>query len=312
MRPLHTESLIGPGSMKAAGSVISKLELKKALIVTDAVSCQKRVPAWVVGGRGVHPGRGWACSCTQSHAHECLVTLGGGRGTGISQLCPTALRLTTTADPPHGLQHMAKSGATRAVTDVLDSIGVKAVIFDGAMPNPTDLNVADGLALLKENNCDFVISFGGGSSHDCAKGISMVATNGGRIHDYEGVDQSKVPMLPLVSVNTTAGTASEMTRFCIITDSARRVKMAIVDSQATPTIAVDDPALMVGMPKGLTAATGMDALTHAVEAYMSTISNPVTGAHVCVLGWVGGWCVLGGRGRGECWLPSAGGKGEQR
>ena len=174
--------------------------------------------------------------------------------------------------------YLAKSGATKAITDVLDTIGVQAVVFDGAMPNPTDENVADGEKAFKAEGCDFIISFGGGSSHDCAKGVNLVVSNGGRIHDYEGIDRSAAPLLPLISVNTTAGTASEMTRFCIITDSSRHVKMAIIDAAVTPAIAVDDPALMVGMPKGLTAATGMDALTHAVEAYMSTISNPVTDA----------------------------------
>ncbi|KAL6768094.1 putative alcohol dehydrogenase [Auxenochlorella protothecoides] len=173
---------------------------------------------------------------------------------------------------------LAKAGAVQPVLDMLAANGVEAIVFPGAKPNPTDENVADGLAMLKQHGCDFIVSYGGGSSHDCAKGIAIVATNGGRIHDYEGVDRSSKPILPLVSVNTTAGTASEMTRFCIITDSSRRVKMAIVDSAVTPTIAVDDPELMVKMPAALTAATGMDALTHAVEAYMSTISNPVTDA----------------------------------
>lgn len=174
--------------------------------------------------------------------------------------------------------YMAKSGAVNAVIDVLNKSGVEAVVFDGAVPNPTDKNVEDGLALLKQHGCDHIVSFGGGSSHDCAKGVGIVATNGGRIHDYEGVDVSSKPMLPLVSINTTAGTASEMTRFCIITDTSRHVKMAIVDSKCTPTIAVDDPLLMHKMPPALTAATGMDALTHAVEAYVSTISTPLTDA----------------------------------
>ncbi|KAL4428128.1 hypothetical protein ABPG75_002217 [Micractinium tetrahymenae] len=174
--------------------------------------------------------------------------------------------------------YMAKSGAVGKVVDVLASVGVEAVVFDGAVPNPTDKNVEDGLALLRSNGCDFIVSFGGGSSHDCAKGVGIVAANGGRIHDYEGVDVSAQPMLPVVAVNTTAGTASEITRFCIITDTSRSVKMAIVDSKCTPTIAVDDPTLMVKKPAALTAATGMDALTHAVEAYVSTISTPVTDA----------------------------------
>lgn len=173
---------------------------------------------------------------------------------------------------------LSKCGAVAAITDLLSSIGVEHALFDKAVPNPTDKGVEAGLAMLQREGCDFIVSFGGGSSHDNAKAVGIVATNGGRIHDYEGIDVGPKPMMPLVSVNTTAGTASEMTRFCIITDSARHVKMAIVDSKCTPMIAVDDPLLMVNMPKSLTAATGMDAMTHAVEAYVSTISNPITDA----------------------------------
>lgn len=164
------------------------------------------------------------------------------------------------------------------LTEVLLESKISYVIFDGTQPNPTVGNVNDGLALLKENNCDCVISFGGGSPHDCAKGIALVAVNGGSIKDYEGVDKSAKPQLPLIAINTTAGTASEMTRFCIITDEERHIKMAIVDKHTTPILAVNDPMLMLDMPKSLTAATGMDALTHAVEAYVSTIATPVTDA----------------------------------
>ncbi|HML35391.1 MULTISPECIES: iron-containing alcohol dehydrogenase [Sporomusa] len=165
---------------------------------------------------------------------------------------------------------------TKKLTDVLDKIGVSYVIFDGAQPNPTVTNVNDGLKLLQDNKCDFVISFGGGSPHDCAKGIAIVAANGGKIEDYEGLNKSAKPQMPLIAVNTTSGTASQMTRFCIITDESRHVKMAIVDWHTTAVIAVDDAELMVAMPPALTAATGMDALTHAVEAYVSTIATPVT------------------------------------
>lgn len=165
---------------------------------------------------------------------------------------------------------------TKKLTDVLEKIGVEYVIFDGAQPNPTVGNVNDGLKLLKDNECDFVISFGGGSPHDCAKGIAIVAANGGKIEDYEGLNKSAKPQMPLIAVNTTSGTASQMTRFCIITDETRHVKMAIVDWHTTAVIAVDDAELMVAMPPALTAATGMDALTHAVEAYVSTIATPVT------------------------------------
>lgn len=121
-----------------------------------------------------------------------------------------------------------------------------------------------------------IIAVGGGSPIDCAKGIGLVITNGGSIKDYEGLDKSENPMPPFIAVNTTAGTASEMTRFTIITDTDRHVKMAIVDWHVTPNVAINDPELMISMPVALTAATGMDALTHAIEAYVSTIATPVT------------------------------------
>lgn len=168
------------------------------------------------------------------------------------------------------------AGITKQITDLLDAAKMKYVVYDETIPNPTDTNVHAGVDVYKKEKCDSLITLGGGSSHDCGKGVGLVIANGGKIHDYEGVDKSSKPMPPYLAVNTTAGTASEMTRFCIITDTSRHVKMAIVDWRVTPGIAVDDPMLMVGMPPALTAATGMDALTHAVEAYVSTIANPMT------------------------------------
>ena len=173
---------------------------------------------------------------------------------------------------------LGQIGIVKKVTDVLDNKNIEYAIYDETKPNPTVKNVNDGLALLKEKECDFVISLGGGSAHDCAKGIALLATNGGEIKDYEGVDKSKKPQLPMVGINTTAGTGSEMTLFAIITDEERHIKMALVDKHLTPIIAVNAPMLMLAMPKSLTAATGMDALTHAVEAYVSTAATPITDA----------------------------------
>lgn len=172
----------------------------------------------------------------------------------------------------HGL------GLADRIAGLLRRDNIASAIFAGAQPNPTVANVETGLALLQAEQCDCVISLGGGSSHDCAKGIALTATNGGSIRDYEGVDRSARAQLPLIAINTTAGTASEMTRFCIITDEARQVKMAIVDRHVTPLLSVNDPELMLGKPKLLTAATGMDALTHAVEAYVSVAATPITDA----------------------------------
>ncbi|MBE7215565.1 L-threonine dehydrogenase [Shewanella benthica] len=173
---------------------------------------------------------------------------------------------------------LVEIGLVGQVAEKLGAAGIVTTIFDGVQPNPTCGNVEAGLKLLRSHDCDFVVSLGGGSPHDCAKGIALVATNGGSIKDYEGLDMSAKPQLPLVAINTTAGTASEMTRFCIITDEARHIKMAIVDKHTTPILSVNDPELMLAKPAGLTAATGMDALTHAIEAYVSIAANPITDA----------------------------------
>ena len=173
---------------------------------------------------------------------------------------------------------ITQAGIAKKITSLLDAAKMKYVVYDETIPNPTDKNVHDGVEVYKKNKCDSLISLGGGSSHDCGKGIGLVIANGGKIHDYEGVKKYKKPFPPYVAVNTTAGTASEMTRFCIITDTSRKVKMAIVDWRCTPSVAIDDPVLMMGMPPALTAATGMDALTHAVEAYVSTAATPMTDA----------------------------------
>lgn len=167
---------------------------------------------------------------------------------------------------------LAKNGMAENIQTILSDAGVESTVFGGVEPNPKDVNVEAGLQVFRENGCDSIIS------HDCAKAIALVASNGGNIRDYEGVDRSSNPLCPMIAVNTTAGTASEITRFCIITDTSRHVKMAIVDWRVTPQIAINDPNLMVGMPPALTAATGMDALTHAIEAYVSTNANPLTDA----------------------------------
>ncbi|WP_373796679.1 iron-containing alcohol dehydrogenase [Neisseria dentiae] len=173
---------------------------------------------------------------------------------------------------------LSKMGVADQIGGLLKEKGIDYAVFDQVQPNPTVSNVNAGLAKLKESSADCVVSLGGGSSHDAAKAIAIVAANGGKIEDYEGLDKSKKPQIPLVAINTTAGTASEMTRFTIITDETRHVKMAIVDKHVTPLLSVNEPALMEGMPAPLTAATGMDALTHAVEAYVSTAASPITDA----------------------------------
>ncbi len=169
-------------------------------------------------------------------------------------------------------------GIAGKVTDVLEKNNIPYHIFDGVKPNPTVKNVDNGLIILKENNCDFIVSIGGGSAHDCAKAISVLAANGGRIQDYRGTDMSKKASVPLVAVNTTAGTASECTRAYVILDEETNDKYGSRDKNVMAAIAVDDHELMMGLPKGLTAGTGMDALTHAVECYTSINGYCLTSA----------------------------------
>ena len=202
-----------------------------------------------------------------------LMGVGCSKETGAQAKALGASKLLIVTDAG-----LAKMGVADQIKGQLEAAGLQAIIFAGAEPNPTDTNVHDGVKVYQENKCDGIVSLGGGSSHDCGKGVGLVIGNGGHIRDFEGVNKSTKPMPPFLAINTTAGTASEMTRFCIITNTDTHVKMAIVDWRCTPNIAINDPVLMVGMPPALTAATGMDALTHAVEAYVSTIATPIADA----------------------------------
>jgi alcohol dehydrogenase len=150
---------------------------------------------------------------------------------------------------------LRESGVVKKVTDVLDEAKVPYAIFDEVKPNPTTRNVNDAFALLKEEGCDFLVSVGGGSPQDTASAVAILATNGGDIRDYEGIGKSSKRALPVVAINTTAGTAAEVTINYVITDEERKVKMVIVDPNSLAVISVNDPELMLGKPKGLTAAT---------------------------------------------------------
>lgn len=164
---------------------------------------------------------------------------------------------------------IAGSDILPKVTAPLDAENIDYVVYSDVDPNPTVKNVEEGLAALKENACDFIISLGGGSPQDAASCISILAINGGRPQDYEGVNKSSKKGLPVVAINTTAGTSAEITINYVITDEERKVKMVMVDKNSLALISVNDPELMVSMSKSLTAATGMDALTHAIEALVT-------------------------------------------
>ncbi len=174
---------------------------------------------------------------------------------------------------------IAKTGILNKITSLLTQGGLtEYTLFTDVHPNPTIKDVHAGLAVYKENNCDSLISLGGGSPHDCAKAIGMMVTNPGVITDYEGIDKLYERLPPLIAINTTAGTASEMTKFSVITDEKTHHKMVIVDRRLTPKVAINDPLLMLSLPPKLTKETGIDALVHAIEAYVSKEANYLTDA----------------------------------
>jgi len=171
---------------------------------------------------------------------------------------------------------------TRWVPDVqasLEEAGIPWEIFSDISPNPRSSQVKGGVTRFTAGQCDCIIAVGGGSPMDCAKGIGIIATNGGSILDYEGVDTIPNPLPPLIFIPTTAGTASDVSQFSIINDEFRRVKIAIVSKIIVPDVALVDPETTLSMPSYLTACTGMDALVHAVEAYVSSAASPLTDIH---------------------------------
>lgn len=175
-------------------------------------------------------------------------------------------------------RRLISSGVAEQVLSILRKSGLDYVVYDEVQPNPTCQNVHDGLQVFQDHGCDAIISIGGGSPQDAAKGIGIVATNGGHIRAYEGLHQSKHKSVPLVAINTTAGTSSEVTMNYVITDEERKVKMVMVDRNSLVELSVNDPELMLSKPANLTAATGMDALTHAVEAMVTPGGFTVTSA----------------------------------
>ena len=171
-----------------------------------------------------------------------------------------------------------EGGPVKQVEDSLQQAGVDYVIYDGVEPNPKIANVEEGKKIYLDNACDSIISVGGGSPNDCAKGIGIVLTNGDDVTKLAGIETLKNPLPPLMAVNTTAGTASEITRHAVLTNEKTKLKFVVVSWRNVPLVSFNDPMIMLEIPPALTAATGMDALTHCVESYVSTNRNPITDA----------------------------------
>lgn len=165
-------------------------------------------------------------------------------------------------------RHVAVSDMMKQLTALLDENGIDCVIFDGITGEPTDTMIENGVEMLKSSGCDFIIGIGGGSPLDSAKAIAAMTVNEGSIADYNGKEITG-EILPLAAIPTTAGTGSEATKFTVITDSKKGIKMLLKGDVLVPKLAIVDSSFTVGAPKSVTSATGLDALTHAVEAYTS-------------------------------------------
>lgn len=172
-----------------------------------------------------------------------------------------------------------QAGWTGKIAEQLAAADITAIPFTGVTPNPKDHEVMAGVARYREAGCDGIVVVGGGSPMDCAKGIGIVCSNQGHILDYEGVDQVPMAMPPLICIPTTAGSAADISQFAIITDTAGLKKIAIVSKSVVPDLALIDPLLTTTMSTELTACTGMDALVHAIEAYVSNASSTFTDLH---------------------------------
>ena len=171
---------------------------------------------------------------------------------------------------------MVASGWAKRCGDQLAAVNIATSVFSGVQPDPTDENVRDGLALLRKDNCDLVIGFGGGSPMDAAKVIAVAATNDAPLRDFSGYHRIARPGVPLVLIPTTAGTGSEVTKVAVITDTERNVKMMMLDVHLLARVALIDYELSLTMPRALTAHVGVDTLTHGIEAYVSRKANALT------------------------------------
>lgn len=159
---------------------------------------------------------------------------------------------------------------------ILTTAGLGCVIYDHVTENPTSADVERCAQFARSQQIDLIVGLGGGSSMDCAKGANFLLTNGGRIHDYRGVGKASLPMLPMIGIPTTSGTGSEAQSFAVIADSETHVKMACGDPKAAFRVAILDPELTTTMPRSVTAATGIDAMTHAIESFVTTKRNAIS------------------------------------
>ena len=201
-----------------------------------------------------------------------------GRG-ALSQIGESALRLGASKVFVVSDTDVIRAGWVDAALHYLASVGLKTEVFADLTTNPKDHEVVEGTRHYLASQCDAIVAVGGGSPTDVAKAVAILASNGGSLRDYEGINRITRPLPPMVIAPSTAGAGSEVSQFAIIVDTARKLKMSIISKSLVPDIAIVDPQLLETKDPLLAAATGLDALTHAIEAYVSLAATPLTDIH---------------------------------
>ena len=209
---------------------------------------------------------------SQFNIPSTLITGAGASGELVAQLTRLeANRVLLATDA-----FMVSSGLAGRFQEAMTAAGLHVELFHGIQPDPTDDNVREGVSRYREGNCQAIVALGGGSPMDAAKAIAVLLTNEGPLARFQGYHQIPRPGVPLIVIPTTAGTGSEVTKVAVITDTARDVKMMMLDRHLLPTVALVDYELTLSMPPALTAHVGVDTLTHGIEAY---VSRKATAAH---------------------------------
>jgi len=231
--------------------------------------------------RGVteYPGSHWVCKRRGNMLGvyklptELFFGCGASKHTGEKLKELGARKVFLVCDP--GIK---QAGLLEGIIASIKEAGLEYVVYDGIKPEPTSDIIEEGTEVLRKSGCDVVLGVGGGSALDCAKAFAAMVTNEGQITDYTGVGKLRNKPLPIVAIPTTAGTGSEATMFTVITDAKTKLKAPVGSYMLMPVLAILDPELTVGLPPHLTASTGMDALTHAIESYVNVNSHPISEA----------------------------------
>ncbi|KRF19152.1 alcohol dehydrogenase [Nocardioides sp. Soil797] len=208
------------------------------------------------------------------HAPEVVLGSGSLTEAGFAAARLGARRPLVVTDPG-----IIEAGWVSELISHLREAGLEPVVWSNVTPNPRDHEIRAAYAHYAEWDCDVIIGIGGGSVADAAKGVAILSGNGGDILDYAGVDLITHPIPPLLIIPTTSGTGADVSQFCIVTDTERSVKVTILGRALVPDISITDPRLLVTMPEDLNAATGLDALTHGIEAFVSLAHNPLADTH---------------------------------